>query len=93
MAFHVFLMKLSFIFIFIVGLGGVNNSWLKVEGFFSFEGLKVFSNFSHICFIKIANCFINVEIEQHVSLDVVFQQHVASSKLVVVSSNATPIDP
>jgi hypothetical protein len=34
----------------------------------------------------------NVEIEQHISLDVVVQQHVASSKLVVVSSNATPID-
>jgi hypothetical protein len=34
----------------------------------------------------------NVEIEQHISLDVVVQQHVTSSKLVVVSSNATPVD-
>jgi hypothetical protein len=92
MAFHVFLMKLSFILIFIVGLGGVNNSWLKVEGFvFFFERLKFFSNFNHMCSIKTANCFINVEIEQHVSLDVILQ-HVVSSKLVVVSSNATPID-
>jgi hypothetical protein len=44
-----------------------------------------------MCSIKTANCFINVEIEQHVSLDVILQ-HVVSSKLVVVSSNATPID-
>jgi len=30
-----------------VGLGGVNNSWLKVEGFLL---LKVFLNFNHMCF-------------------------------------------
>jgi hypothetical protein len=47
-----FLMKLSFILFFVVGLGGVNNFQLKVEGFF---------NFSHMCFNKTVDCFINVE--------------------------------
>jgi hypothetical protein len=34
----------------------------------------------------------NVEIEQHVSLDVIVQQHVVSSNLMVVSLNVTPVD-